>query len=93
MVAPRRVGVNSATATISRSVQVNLREPWWIGDVEIDPFASGDVLYVTGATIWGSDDADAQDSGKPTHWTPRMQKALFTATSNQQTFSLLSVGT
>src|SRR5436190_11521059 len=35
MVAPRRVGVNSATATISRSVQVNLREPWWIGDVEI----------------------------------------------------------
>jgi tRNA-dihydrouridine synthase B len=35
MVAPRRFGVNSAAATISRSVQVNLRQPWWIRDVEI----------------------------------------------------------
>jgi tRNA-dihydrouridine synthase B len=35
MVAPRRDGVNSVNGTISRSVQVNLREPWWIRDVEI----------------------------------------------------------
>jgi photosystem II stability/assembly factor-like uncharacterized protein len=45
----------------------------WIGDIKIDPFPPGHVLYVTGATIWGSDDADAADAGKPTHWTVRAQ--------------------
>lgn len=41
----------------------------WIGDVEIDPFHSGHVLYVTGATIWNSDDVTAADKNEPTHWT------------------------
>jgi hypothetical protein len=27
--------VNAPAGTISRSVQVDLREPWWIGEVEI----------------------------------------------------------
>src|SRR2546421_12873640 len=35
IVASRGRLVNGLTATISRSVQVDLREPWWIGDVEI----------------------------------------------------------
>ncbi len=45
----------------------------WIGDVEIDPFHPDHVLYVTGATIWGSDDATAADRDLPTHWTVRAQ--------------------
>ena len=45
----------------------------WIGDIEIDPFDANHVLYVTGATIWGSDDAAGIDADKPTHWTVRAQ--------------------
>ena len=40
----------------------------WIGDIEIDPFDSNHVLYVTGATIWASWDMTAADQNKPTHW-------------------------
>jgi photosystem II stability/assembly factor-like uncharacterized protein len=43
----------------------------WMGDIDIDPFDAGHVLYVTGQGIWGSDDANAADSDKPTHWTFR----------------------
>ena len=45
----------------------------WIGALAIDPFHSGHVLYGTGATMWGSDDADLLDADKPTHWTVRAQ--------------------
>lgn len=45
----------------------------WIACVAIDPFRPGHTLYVTGATLWGSDNADAIDSGKPTSWTVRAQ--------------------
>jgi hypothetical protein len=41
----------------------------WIGDLEIDPFDPAHVLYVTGATIWGSDDAANIDNGGISHWT------------------------
>jgi hypothetical protein len=43
----------------------------WIADVEIDPFDSGHVLYVTGATIWGSDDVNALDKDAISHWDVR----------------------
>lgn len=43
----------------------------WIGDVEIDPFDAGHVLYTTGATIWGSDNADALDQDQMTNWSVR----------------------
>ncbi len=43
----------------------------WIGDLEIDPFDSGHVLYVTGATVWGSDNADALDFNKSSNWSVR----------------------
>lgn len=43
----------------------------WIGDVEIDPFRPGRALYVTGATIWGTDDLTQLDADKDTHWDVR----------------------
>lgn len=45
----------------------------WINTVALDPFQPGHALYVTGATIWGSDDADKIDSGQSTNWTVRAQ--------------------
>ncbi len=45
----------------------------WIGDIEIDPFDSNRVMYVTGSGIWGSDDLTAADTGGATHWTVRAQ--------------------
>jgi photosystem II stability/assembly factor-like uncharacterized protein len=41
----------------------------WMGDIDVDPFNPGRVMYVTGAGIWATDDANASDSDKPTHWT------------------------
>ena len=41
----------------------------WIGALAMDPFNSGHILYGTGATIWGSDDADRVDIQTQSHWT------------------------
>lgn len=43
----------------------------WMGALAIDPYHPGHVLYGTGATMWGSDDAEHADSGQTTHWTVR----------------------
>jgi photosystem II stability/assembly factor-like uncharacterized protein len=40
----------------------------WMGDIEIDPFNSDRVLYVTGMGIWTSSDMTAADKNQPTHW-------------------------
>ncbi|MET0412213.1 MAG: hypothetical protein ABW217_13005, partial [Polyangiaceae bacterium] len=40
----------------------------WMGDIEIDPFDSNRVLYITGQGIWWSDDAPAADVAAATHW-------------------------
>jgi photosystem II stability/assembly factor-like uncharacterized protein len=40
----------------------------WMGDIAIDPFDSGKVIYTTGEGLWGSADIVAADKGKPTHW-------------------------
>jgi photosystem II stability/assembly factor-like uncharacterized protein len=45
----------------------------WIGALALDPFRPGHVLYGTGATIFGSDDADKLAKGQTTHWTVRAQ--------------------
>ena len=45
----------------------------WIGDVEIDPFNPNRAWYVTGATIWGTDNLLDADKGKPTNWLPRAE--------------------
>jgi photosystem II stability/assembly factor-like uncharacterized protein len=42
--------------------------PHWLGDVEIDPFDSNRVLFVTGYGIWASTDAATAGAGKHTHW-------------------------
>ena len=41
---------------------------WWMGALAADPFASGHVLFGTGATIWASDDVTAANTGGKTHW-------------------------
>ncbi len=40
----------------------------WIGDLEIDPFNPNHALYVTGATIWETEDLRAVDAGQTSHW-------------------------
>lgn len=40
----------------------------WIGDCEIDPNNPNRAWYVTGATIWRTDDLTKADKGQPTHW-------------------------
>ncbi len=40
----------------------------WMADVEIDPFNSSRILYVTGQGIWASDDMSALDANLPMHW-------------------------
>ncbi|MFI5625497.1 carbohydrate-binding protein [Nocardioides sp. NPDC051685] len=40
----------------------------WMTALAIDPFDSGHVLYGTGNGIWRSEDANATDSGRTSHW-------------------------
>ena len=40
----------------------------WMGDVEIDPFNSGRVLFITGQGVWSSDNVTNADIGAPTLW-------------------------
>lgn len=42
----------------------------WIGDVEIDPFNPNRAWYVTGATIYSTDNLQAADANQPTRWRP-----------------------
>ncbi|HET6740341.1 MAG TPA: sialidase family protein [Kribbella sp.] len=46
---------------------------WMIGDISIDPFDSDKVMYVTGATIFGTDDVTEAEAGRSTHWSVRAQ--------------------
>jgi len=46
-----------------RSAEVSPKLGWMVGDLEIDPFRSDRMLYGTGATIYGSDNLTAWDSG------------------------------
>jgi xyloglucan-specific exo-beta-1,4-glucanase len=40
---------------------------WMVGDLEIDPFDSNRMMYGTGATLYGSDDLTAWDTGGQIH--------------------------
>ena len=42
--------------------------PHWMGDIEINPFNSDQVLFTTGYGIWNCRDVTAADIGRPTHW-------------------------
>ncbi len=46
-----------------------LGKPHWVGDIDIDPFAPGHVMFIHGAGLWRSTDATSADTKKPTHWT------------------------
>jgi hypothetical protein len=51
----------------------------WMGDIEIDPFDSDHAMYVTGATIWETNDLTAADRGQRTHWhvdTPGLEETV-----------------
>ncbi len=41
----------------------------WMGDIAVDPFDNGHAMYVTGQGVWRTEDANAADTDKPTHWT------------------------
>ena len=41
---------------------------WWIGSIAIDPFNGNRAMYGTGATVFGTSDLTAADSGQPTTW-------------------------
>ncbi len=68
------------TAIGPKAVRTSTDAPWlywhraepsstgWMGDVEIDPFDSNRVLYVTGQGVWESRDVTASDRGRQTHW-------------------------
>ncbi len=43
--------------------EVSPKLGWMIGDIEIDPFNSDKMMYVTGATVYGSDNLTDWDSG------------------------------
>jgi photosystem II stability/assembly factor-like uncharacterized protein len=45
----------------------------WIGDIEIDPFNSDHVLFVTGTGIRASENVTQADRGLPTKWIVRAQ--------------------
>lgn len=45
----------------------------WIGDVEIDPHNPNRAWYVTGATIWGTDNLSGAEKGTGTDWMPRAE--------------------
>jgi photosystem II stability/assembly factor-like uncharacterized protein len=45
------------------------RTPHWMGDIEIDPFNSDEVLFTTGYGIWCCTNATQADAGAPTTWT------------------------
>ncbi|HEX7469915.1 MAG TPA: cellulase [Verrucomicrobiae bacterium] len=44
------------------------RTPHWMGDIEINPFNSDQVLFTTGYGIWSCVNATTADAGKPTRW-------------------------
>jgi hypothetical protein len=46
---------------------------WMIGDLEIDPFNSDKVLFGTGATIFGTENASDAEAGGSTTWSVRAQ--------------------
>jgi hypothetical protein len=41
----------------------------WIGCVQVDPHRPDRAMYVTGATVWRTDDLTAVDRGQTVHWT------------------------
>jgi photosystem II stability/assembly factor-like uncharacterized protein len=52
----------------SNAAYTATRTPHWMGDIQINPFDSDQVLFTTGYGIWSCTNATQADAGKPTHW-------------------------
>lgn len=67
---------------------------WWITGLAIDPFDSGHIGYTTGATVYGTNELEQADSGKPILWTPWVngveQTAVITLISPAKGVPLIS---
>jgi photosystem II stability/assembly factor-like uncharacterized protein len=42
--------------------------PHWMGDIQIDPYNSSHIMYITGWGLWGSNDLTNADTGAQVHW-------------------------
>jgi photosystem II stability/assembly factor-like uncharacterized protein len=60
--------VRAAVWDHSNAPYTAARTPHWMGDIQINPFDSDQVLFTTGYGIWSCTDATQADAGKPTHW-------------------------
>ncbi len=60
--------LDNAEWDYSNASYTRARAPHWMGDIEINPFDSNQVLFTTGYGIWSCVKASAADSGRPTRW-------------------------
>ncbi|MGH8262003.1 MAG: WD40/YVTN/BNR-like repeat-containing protein, partial [Steroidobacteraceae bacterium] len=67
---------------------------WWIASVALDPFDSKHLAYVTGATMYATQDLQQADRGEPLLWRPWVkgveETAIITLTSPPEGPALLS---
>jgi xyloglucan-specific exo-beta-1,4-glucanase len=49
---------------------------WWIASIAIDPFDSDHAIFGTGATVFGTRDLTAADSGQSTTWSSAAAKGI-----------------
>jgi xyloglucan-specific exo-beta-1,4-glucanase len=49
---------------------------WWIASIAIDPFDSNHAIFGTGATVFGTRDLTAADSGQSTTWSSAAAKGI-----------------
>jgi xyloglucan-specific exo-beta-1,4-glucanase len=66
-ISPKGVWDSSASPYLAGN-RANSGIGHWIGDIEIDPYDSNRVYYVTGATVMGCFNVTAADANMPTHW-------------------------
>ena len=59
---------DNATFDRSPAPWTAVRNPHWLGDVEIDPTSSSRVLFITGYGIWACDNLTAAETAGLTSW-------------------------
>lgn len=60
--------VEKAVWDYSSAPYTRMHKPHWMGDIEINPANSNQVMFTTGYGIWSCSDITAADAGRPTHW-------------------------
>ncbi len=61
--------LTSAPQDTSSAPYVAKFTPHWTGDIDLDPFDSSRAYFITGYGLFGTDNANASDSGGITRWT------------------------